>query len=177
MQSAHNFAVFGEHVVPGTGDYGPCSTNFATGLPWPVDADSGDEKNYCQLQCDIGYSAPGAPAGQEQIFWVHCDGTGSLLYELGSDSDIPAGNLNCQPDECISTSDEEEAKKDTHILCSDSHITSGTTGACKCTAEDPTPQTTQAAETTQTTQTTTSSAVSLRSEYAQMLLFSLSFLV
>jgi hypothetical protein len=142
------------------------------------------KQDYCSLQCDIGYSASGTrysselTAGQDQIFLVLCNDEGTVnealflsLAEAGTE--FSARNLNCQPDECISTSDEEEAKKDTHILCENGLIASGKTGNCQCTAEDPTPQTTQATTVT----TTTSSAVSLRSEYAQMLLFSLSFLV
>ena len=64
-----------------------------------------------------------------------------------------ATDLNCQPNECISTSDQDlaAAHEHTHILCADSQIASGTTGACKCSGEEAT-----------TTTTTTSSALSLR---------------
>jgi hypothetical protein len=90
---------------------------------------------------------------------------------FGSIELIKAAPLGCKANECISTSDEEEAKKDTHILCTDSLIASGTTGNCKCTAEDPTTTTTQA------TTVTTSSALNLRVEIqAKMLLVALSTL-
>jgi hypothetical protein len=169
-------ALLGEHTVGSTiptflGGVGPCQDG---------DVLEGQRATSCAVECKNGWATHEFP--RNIPFEVYCwKGAGDTQPAVHMDSfrsrdSVKAAPLECKPNACISTPYQATADNfpTTHILCENGLIASGTTGNCQCTAEDPTTQTTQAAE---TTQTTTSSAVSLRSEYAQMLLFSLSFLV
>ena len=179
--------MFGEHVEPmhayPTKDWQAC----VNGATYPNAGGSS-----CTLQCKHGYTAslPGHIEQGNIPIWIKCETNskryvyttdiGARLPEWGAggydDDTVPADDLNCQPNECISTSDQAEVDQSpaTHILCENGLIASGKTGACKCSGEEPTTQTPQ---TTTTQTTTTSSAVSLRIQIqAKMLLVALSTL-
>jgi hypothetical protein len=70
----------------------------------------------------------------ETITEFYAAGNDRAVFMLAHKTPLPmlATDLSCKPNACIPTADEDEAKKDTHILCTDSNIASGTTGDCKC---------------------------------------------
>jgi hypothetical protein len=198
--------MFGDHVVP-MHDYTVYNsiTSFGkwlpshacvSGLTYP-DADAGTITS-CNLQCSNGFT-PSLPGHTEQQgntpIFIFCNiAESSYVYgtpigqtipdwgaDAGDDDDtFPAAEIICNPNACISTSDEAlaNANTDTHILCENELIASGKTGACKCSGEEPTTQATQAT-TTQTTTTSSASAVYKGKLYVVALstLSTLSFLV
>jgi hypothetical protein len=88
----------------------------------------------CALRCADGFTS--AMLGESHVIVACASQTGvkTSVRPTGFKGTtwVAPSTLNCKANACIPTANEELAKKDTHIFCTNSNIASGTTGNCKC---------------------------------------------